>query len=138
MYSIKRKLDETKFFLDLLPTQTEQEIFEYYLSAFLTACRSVTLIMEEQSNHIQDFEQMKREYQSDSLMEYMRKKRNIFVHKRPLQTKGHTNVSFSDSVTMIASVISIELVDEDDQVDINNLLARFFCSSVTFLIGSRG
>jgi hypothetical protein len=117
MHLVKRKLTEAKFFLDLLAKQTERENFENYLSAFLTACRSVSMIMLEEFKKIRDFEQwLKNELDSNPPMKFMQRKRNISVHQKPLHPHGQTNVSISESVSVSCSVVSIQLIDKDGNV----------------------
>lgn len=56
MSDTREKLQESEYFLGLMTlTQAERDTFKYNLSAFLSASRSVTLIMQKEYDRISGF-----------------------------------------------------------------------------------
>jgi len=77
------KYDESYFFLDKM-RQAEGDHFEYYLSAFLTAGRSITLALQSEYSDDSEFEEWypkkREEMEDDPLFDFMKKLRNRVAH----------------------------------------------------------
>lgn len=77
------KYDEARFFLDQM-RKGEGDEFEYYLSAFLTAGRSITLALQAEYSGIQKFERWYSEKQKEMedipVFDFMKNLRNRVAH----------------------------------------------------------
>lgn len=77
------KYDESRFFLDKM-REAEGSDFEYYLSAFLTAGRTITLALQSEYSENNEFEQWYSKKQEkmddDSLFDFMNNLRNRVAH----------------------------------------------------------
>ena len=86
MTNTRDKLNETKFFLKCLKYATTN--FPYYLSAFLTAARSITYFMQKEYAHVKGFSKWYLEKQSymknEPIMKILHNKRNMTAHKNPI------------------------------------------------------
>ena len=92
----QKKLRETKFFMGKLmqeaqTTNLDKEDFEFFLSAFLTAGRSVRDVLKEEHRSYTAWYQpgwtTKLRSEESQLLEFMRKLRNTEVHDLGAQTQ---------------------------------------------------
>lgn len=84
----RQKFDEAAYFYNgMLANRTNVVVFPYYLSAFLSALRSVTFYLQKQYAEDDRFEgwysQKQEEMKADSLLKTLKDKRDVAVHQEP-------------------------------------------------------
>jgi len=128
MYEYK-KIDEARHFLsEMIKHKMDQKLFEFNLSACLSASRSVMqyALEEVQSNGNQKW------YDSyitkSTYVKYFKDKRDINIHKKPLNTKKRHELSISTtfSVSVEYTVMDkngniISQSPELNQIDANSI-----------------
>jgi hypothetical protein len=90
MTDTRRKLDEALYFLEELKINIEDDrIFSFNLSAFVTAARSVTLLMKKEFCHTAEFEDWyvnkQRLIESDNDFKFFNQLRVATVHTSTLR-----------------------------------------------------
>jgi hypothetical protein len=121
MSDTREKLQESEYFLERMTlTQDERDTFKYNLSAFLSASRSVTLIMQKEYNKISGFKQWWAKKQgkmrSDEAMNLLNEKRVMTIHTQPVRPRAQVNVTIKEHVT-ISDSVSIVITHADGTVD---------------------
>ena len=102
----QQKYNEAEYFLEMMKDNDENhQRFEYNLSAFLSAARSVTFVLQEESSKNLEFDewyckkqmQMKR----DKLFKFLKKKRDRAIHKKIIKPRAEisTTISFSGAAS---------------------------------------
>jgi hypothetical protein len=91
------KLNEAYHFLEQLKEkQSERDVFRYNLSAFLSAARSVTLVMKKEFNKAPGFkewyEKAEGAMKKDTDMKLFVEKRNITLKESPAKPKARVDV----------------------------------------------
>ena len=85
--------------------------FKYNLSAFLSAARSVTFVMQAEFNSATGFTEWYDEKQiqmkDDNLMEFMKEKRNITLKQKTIDPRGHITVHITETVVITEHVEAI-------------------------------
>src|SRR5438132_6749599 len=84
----RQKFEEAAYFYNrMFALRTNVVIFPYYLSAFLSALRSVTMYLQKQYAHDPLFAswypQKQREMEADPILRMLNKKRVVAVHLEP-------------------------------------------------------
>ena len=84
----RQKFNEAAYFYNaMLKHRLNVIIFPYYLSAFLSALRSVTYYLQKQGAHNEQFEtwysQKRAEMQADPVLKMLQKNRDAVVHREP-------------------------------------------------------
>ena len=97
------KLQEAKFFFEQMNNcQTDRTGFKYNLSAFLSAFRSITFVMQKEYSKIQDFEnwyQVKQEeLKSNDRMKLLDSMRVITIHKTSIHPRAQIYASIEETV----------------------------------------
>jgi len=103
------KLNEAKYFLECMKMkQSDRDAFKYNLSAFLSAARSLTLVMQKEFKHVSGFEEWyakKRvNMRSDNSMKLLNDKRVMTIHKQPVRPHAHININISEQVSISESI----------------------------------
>lgn len=112
MTNTKQKLFEAKYFLRrVIENQAERDAFKYNLSAFLTAFRSVTMIMQKEFDKVSGFadwyQVQQGQMRTDTKMKLLNTKRTMTIHQQPVQPRAHVNVSITEPITIIDSMSAI-------------------------------
>ena len=86
----RQKFNEAAYFYNgMFAHRTNVVIFPYYLSAFLSALRSVTMYLQKQYAHDTRFAswypQKQAEMEADSILKMLNKKRVAVVHREPFE-----------------------------------------------------
>ena len=103
------KLLEAKFFRQRMEeAQSERYAFKYYLSAFLSAARSVTLIMQKEFGNAPGFKEWYENKQAgmkkDIAMTFLNGARRMSIHEKPVQPFARVDVTiFPPPAIAIAS-----------------------------------
>jgi hypothetical protein len=113
----EKKLDEAKFFYNKMVNSSDFPTeFEYNLSAFLTASRSVLqYLLEDIKNKPGG------QFWHDNLVaqniyiKYFRDKRDINIHQETIQPKKGIGIELSENIN-ISESLSIELRDKEGNV----------------------
>ncbi len=121
MSDTREKLQESEYFLERMTlTQDERDTFKYNLSAFLSASRSVTLIMQKEYDNISGFKQWWSEKQenvrNDHAMNLLNEKRVMTIHTQPVRPRAQVNVIMKEHIITTDSV-SIVITHADGAVD---------------------
>ena len=97
----KHKINEANYFLSMMKEEFgDDEIFDYNLSAFVSASRSITEYMEEQYGRIEGFPEWycvkDLKMRADPDLKYLRKARNKTIHEKPIDllTSTENNETF--------------------------------------------
>lgn len=112
---VKDKFEEARFFLGCMASCTENPDFRYYLSAFLSAARSVL-----QYTHTEAMKQQKQcwydqQVGGNKILDFFKCQRNINIHERP--TAARMSVSATDFVAVNDSVtITVRRIDGEKQI----------------------
>jgi hypothetical protein len=115
----RQKFDEAKFFYDrMLEYRRNVVAFPYYLSAFLSALRSVTFYLQKQFNHTPKFEEWyaARHLDTDPILRFLNDKRVTAVHKEPFDLcfrKGFHFPARFDGAIETRFLELYDLVDDD-------------------------
>jgi len=112
MSDTRQKLEEAKYFLEQMKgRQSDRDAFKYNLSAFLSAARSVTLIMQKEFGKVSDFKDWYTEKQSmmrsDETMRLLNNKRVMTIHQQPIRPRAHVKVSISEHITISESILIV-------------------------------
>ena len=108
-----QKYNEAEYFLEMMKDNDEnRQRFEYNLSAFLSAARSVTFVLQKESSKNPEFDewyckkqmQMKR----DKLFKFLKKKRDSGIHKKII--KPRAEISTTIPPVTGATSISVETI----------------------------
>ena len=84
----RQKFSEAAYFYNgMLPHRTNPVVFPFYLSAFVSALRSVTFYMQKQYAHEAAFgpwyEAKQEEMRADPVLKMLVEKRNLALHQEP-------------------------------------------------------
>jgi hypothetical protein len=84
----RQKFAEAAYFYNgMLPHRTNPVVFPYYLSAFVSALRSVTFYLQKQYAHAPAFapwyEAKQQEMRADPVLKLLVEKRNMALHQEP-------------------------------------------------------
>ena len=117
----REKLDEAVYFYEnMVNTQMQRNIFKYNLSAFLSASRSITFIMQREYCHVPKFNDWYKVQQemmkSDDAMKILVDKRDISIHQEPINPKAFVEVVITDTISITESV-SIKIVRADGTIE---------------------
>lgn len=121
MSDTRDKLPESRYFLErMTETQSDRDAFEYDLSAFLAAARSVTAIMQKEFGKVSGckdwYEEMQVKLQNDNTMRLLKDKRDVTIHQQPVRPHAHVNVSNTGYIAFSGSV-SIVITHADGTVE---------------------
>lgn len=114
MCDTQEKLEEAKYFLH----QMESDLinishFKFNLSAFLSAARSVTFIMQNEFSEMKGFSDwygsQQKKFEKNPLMKMMNEKRRISIHQVPIRPRKETHVTHHDQVTLTDSLTAFVL-----------------------------
>lgn len=121
MTQARDKLLEAVYFLErMTEVQAERHAFRYNLSAFLSAARSVTFVMQGEFGDVSGFKDWYEDAQStmrgDNLMRLLKEKRDTTVHKQAVRPRAGIGVSRRDGVALGDSA-SIDIARPDGTVE---------------------
>jgi len=94
MSDTKEKLREAEFFLNQMEySKSNPDTFRYYLSAFLSAARSITLVMQTEFGKYPNFKNWYEQIniKNDKELAFLNEKRRITIHLNRLNVEAHTN-----------------------------------------------
>ena len=112
----RRKLQEAKFFLGLLkPNYTKEQKFDFFLSAFVSAARSVTWVMRSEYSDTPGWSEWHRTRQLDSAEEQLFKGTTI--------VRNRTQKLGALKTLMGATVAGVYLAN-GDEVAANNIFKQ--------------
>jgi len=102
----RQKLLEVNYFLEQMKnTQSSRDAFKYNLSAFLSAARSVTFVMQSEFRRVSGFNdwysQKQVETEGDDLMKFLKDKRNITVKQEPVRPRALVSVTNNEPPIII-------------------------------------
>jgi len=113
----REKLLEATYFLECMKkTQSDRDAFKYNLSAFLSAARSITLIMQKEFDKVSGFKEWYAEkrdqMRKDQIMNLLNDKRTMTIHQQSVRPHAHVNISLMAQSVCIPS-ISIRVIRAD-------------------------
>lgn len=115
------KLEEAQYFL----TQMESDPlnyskFKFNLSAFLSAARSITFVMQKEMSGNIPFNkwylERQKEFKSDILLNYFNNLRTITIHEKVIRPRKEVHIKLQDKLTLSESV-TIFVVHGDGSTD---------------------
>lgn len=117
------KLNEAKYFLEQMKQHIDSpEEFVYNLSAFLSAARSVTFIMQNEFSKIPEFREWYRRKQkkmeNSELFRFFNGLRVAAIHRKVVIPNRNVKIEFTETITVGDSIV-VEARDKD-----GNLLQR--------------
>jgi len=106
MTNTRAKMLEAKYFLERMnENETDGLAFNYNLSAFLAAARSVTMVMQKEFKRTPSFAQWYNgkgdEMKNDATIRFLNKRRDMTIHQQPISF--HPNVRLDVSLAPIGS-----------------------------------
>ena len=112
MTNTRDRLLEAKYFLErMMEKQSYRDAFKYNLSAFLSAARSVTLIMQKEFNNKPGFAEwycsQQAKMKADRTMKILCKERNITIHQQPIHPQAHIKASIAEHITITETVLAV-------------------------------
>jgi len=121
MTDTREKLLEAKYFLErMVENQDKRDVFKYNLSAFLSAARSVTWIMQREFGKVPGFIEWYRIQQdkmrSDEKMRILGDKRHATTHEEPVRPHAQVGVTVTERLIMTDSV-SVVVTHADGTIE---------------------
>lgn len=112
MTNTRDKLLEARYFLERMKElQSERVSFRYNLSAFLSAARSVTFVMQKEFKKVPKFDEWyknkEEEMKRDKTMKFLLEQRNIAVKEKLANPRRHTKISIICGITVTPSVSTV-------------------------------
>lgn len=100
------KLAEAKYFMDRMLVEFDnRQAFEYELSAFLSAARSVMqYALEEAKTKSGGLKWYDDTIAGSSVLSFFRDKRDINIHSQPIKPVKHTSVTMKSTLSISSSV----------------------------------
>jgi hypothetical protein len=118
----RHKLDEASYFLEKLKGSIEDDrIFSFNLSAFVTASRSVTLIMQKDFQHDPTFCDWHagklRSIESDNDFKFFNQLRVATVHTHTLRPNKKVGVSIVEPAVPVSDSVSVRVIQGGKEVE---------------------
>ena len=115
----RQKFEEAAYFYNgMLAHRTNSVIFPYYLSAFVSALRSVTYYMQKQYAGDPRFEQWYAEKQgemrSDAVLKLLHDKRNIALHVEPFDLYFYQSFRTPEKYGGVITTDHLEVREQTD------------------------
>jgi hypothetical protein len=112
MNDTRDKLQEMIYFLEQMKTTvTDPSTFRFTLSAFLSAARSVTLMMQKEYNAVTGFGEWYTKQQlrmnNDNDMKLFNEKRVMAIHKKSVQPHSVVDVTMNAEIPFTESIVAI-------------------------------
>lgn len=112
MGDTRDKLLEAKYFLEQMKlNESNREAFRYNLSAFLSAARSVTFIMQNEFSQVSGFKEWYNEkganMKTDSSMKFLNDKRVMSIHLEQIRPHAKATVSLTARIKTNVSISAL-------------------------------
>ena len=112
---------EAKYFLQCLSEkQSDRDAFKYNLSAFLSAFRSITFIMQKEFANIPEFELWYISQQVilrlNDKMKLLNAKRVLTVHQVPVQLRAEIHINIGEQITL-TDTLTMEIIHSDRAIE---------------------
>lgn len=112
-----KKLNEAKYFLSQMKNSIEKpEVFEYNLSAFLSASRSILQYSYEESKNNGKQKWYDDFVNSSSFIKYFKDKRDTNIHYIPIKTLQRHEFS---TILIPSLTVTIKTINKDEKVKDN-------------------
>ena len=120
MSDTRQKLEEAKYFLEQMQVSAEdRKKFAFNLSAFLSAARSVTFIMQSEFKSYPGFndwyKDKQEEMNNDRDFKFFNKLRVATIHKKPVVPYKKIEIDISETIHISESV-TIRVTDKEGKV----------------------
>ena len=97
------KMEEARYFLSCMKSDLiNVSHFKFNLSAFLSAARSVTLIIQKELSPVPGFSdwysRKQNKFETDKLMKFFNKKRVLLIHEEPVRPRKEVHIAYKDSI----------------------------------------
>ena len=120
MSNTRQKLEEARYFLEQMQVCVEdRKKFAFNLSAFLSAARSVTFIMQSESKSSPEFsdwyKDKQKEMNNDGDFRFFNDLRVATIHKKPVVPHKKTEIGISETIA-ISESITIRVIDKEGNV----------------------
>jgi hypothetical protein len=107
----------------MVENQVERNTFKYNLSAFLSAARSVTFIMQKEFDKVPGFAKwysiQQDKMRADEKMKILDAKRDVTIHRESVRPHACVEVSITEHITVTDSV-SVTVIRADGTVEQQN------------------
>ena len=106
MTETRSKLLEAQYFLDrMVENQNDRNPFKYNLSAFVSAFRSVTFVMQKEFDRSEGFEEWwhdetREAIKNDDCFKLMNKSRKVTIHQKPISPRADISLEIRESITI--------------------------------------
>ena len=109
MTGTRDKLNETKYFFNRMDiVHRDSDAFRYEFTAFLSAARSVTQIMQNEYSKEPGFarwySQKQDEMRKNPVLKYLHEQRRLSFHVRPAKTTSTINLEVHETICVTESV----------------------------------
>jgi hypothetical protein len=112
------KLKEAEYFYNEMISKFENELYEpfnYNLSAFLTATRSILQYTYDDANKLGKLKDYNNLVSNNKILKFFKEKRDINIHTVPVKTIQQVNLDLYCTITIRESV-KITVMDSDGNV----------------------
>lgn len=115
----RQKFSEAAYFYNgMLAHRTNSVIFPYYLSAFVSALRSVTFYLQKQYAHEPAFaawyEAKQQEMRADPVLRMLVEKRNTVLHQEPFELHFKQGFEMPEKYGGVITTTHLEIREETD------------------------
>jgi len=113
----KTKIQEARFFYDLMVKEQENlTAFKFYLSAFLTAARSVMYYARDEARKKRKGLRWYDDWMSSiKVLSFFRDKRDFSIHTAPVNPRKHVHIHITEAIR-ISESIHIKVTDKNGNV----------------------
>jgi len=120
MSNTRGKLEEAKYFLEQMQVYVEdRKKFAFNLSAFLSAARSITFVMQSEFKSSPGFDDWykdkQKEMNNDGDFGFFNHLRVATIHKKPVVPHKKTEIGISETIAVSES-ITIRVIDKEGNV----------------------
>ena len=111
------KLREAKFFLARMEESVEdREAFRYYLSAFLSAARSVLQYARKESEENGRLDWYDTTVARSDVLRFFKDKRNVNIHGEPISPSRDISIVISEAICVFSSAAPVVVIGSDGPV----------------------
>jgi hypothetical protein len=116
----REKLLEAKYFLERMKEKkSDRDAFKYNLSAFLSAARSVTFVMQNEFDKVPGFKEWYTEKQAKMQSDeskLLNDKRVMTIHIQLVQPHAHVMVTVEERIS-ISDSVSVTIIRADSTIE---------------------
>lgn len=120
-----KKIQESEYFLSKMnDTINERQFFNFNLSAFLSAARSVLqYALKEASPKLNGQSWYDSVVQNRPVVRFFKDKRNVNIHAEPIKPSAEIHVEITETISL-SDAVSITITDKDGNISDQEIVPR--------------